>query len=98
MSLKKKQMVLCLILIALIVWPLVHHQLVIRYDLNEWRFLGFSMYISKRPYDRYITFQYRGTEVDEASKLEIKAAIERCMRGRREYGKLYNADRLATKS
>ncbi|REJ65512.1 MAG: hypothetical protein DWQ31_17925 [Planctomycetota bacterium] len=97
MSIRLKQRILCIAVVVLTLWPLAHHFLVERYGLNKWSFMGFSMYISKRPvYPREsIRTSVFGAQLDVPQQAAIARAILRYQRLRFEYGQLYDPARLA---
>lgn len=50
MNIRQIRIVIFGLVIALMIWPLVHHLLVERYQLDKWSFLGFSMYVTAKPF------------------------------------------------
>jgi len=103
MTLKSKQRIIFGIVVTLLVWPLVHHALVVRYNIDKWSFLGFSMYITKRPiqvngdltlYD-VDGVEVTSGEVDQEQYQAVERAILDSTRQRIAYGDLYDSKRLA---
>ena len=44
MTFERKRQVVCMALVVLAIWPLVHHVAVRRFDLDPWKLFGWSMY------------------------------------------------------
>jgi hypothetical protein len=48
MTLAGKQRLVVAVLAVLAAWPLAHRALVVRYDLDPWRFFGWAMYCTPK--------------------------------------------------
>lgn len=101
MSTRNKQLVVFWLLMALAVWPLVHHVLVERYEIDKWSFLGFSMYVSKRPiyvYDHENLPQSLHLDWRQVPKEQypaINTIVTQFVRERKTYGQWYDSGRFA---
>ena len=64
MTITAKQRLVVAALAVLAVWPLAHRALVVRYDLDPWRFFGWAMYCTpKLPTDIYLFTVENGVRV-----------------------------------
>jgi hypothetical protein len=54
--------VVCCLLVALALWPALHHALVARYQLDPWEFFGWSMYAAPLPRLQVGVFERVGGE------------------------------------
>ena len=64
MTFTAKQRLVVAALAVLAVWPLAHRALVVRYDLDPWRFFGWAMYCTpKLPTDIYLFAVENGVRV-----------------------------------
>lgn len=100
MSIRRKQLIVFWLIAGLFAWPLVHHALVERYDLDKWSFLGFSMYISKRPiyvYDENVprSLHLDWSRVRQDQYPAINQNVIDFVRQRRTYGQWYDSSRFA---
>ena len=101
MSIQRKQLIVFWLLAGLMVWPLVHHVLVERYEIDKWSFMGFSMYINKRPiyvYDQQNlprSLHLDWSRVRKDQYVSIDSVVKKFVRERRTYGQWYDSSRLA---
>jgi hypothetical protein len=64
LTLTAKQRLVVAALAVLAVWPLAHRALVVRYDLDPWRFFGWAMYCTpKLPADIHLFTVEHGVRV-----------------------------------
>ena len=94
MTLARKQKLVVVMLAVLAVWPLLHHSLVRRYELNPWRFFGWSMYT--RPVNK-IAVRVRPSSGDYAALdgATVAGELAAYIRARASWGKLARPDALA---
>ena len=96
MSTARKLAIVRALVIALAVWPLVHHALVVGYGMNPWHLFGFSMYCKPRAPIGVFLRDARGAEIPQ-NRLppEINTAIATYAERRRVLGELARPDGLA---
>jgi hypothetical protein len=98
-TLRAKQRLTALALSAFAIWPLVHHGLVIRYDITPWKFMGFAMYCVPKLeplVDVYAYYGERRSEVDMrgAHMRDLRREVARFATFRPVWGELLLPDRV----
>ncbi len=91
---RAKTRVLMVLLGLLAVWPLVHHALVLRWDLSPWHYCGFAMYCLPRPRLR-IDFEGGGRPLDATIKKRIHPWVAAYADKRQAMGELAEPDTVA---
>jgi len=93
-----KRRVVFVVLVILTLWPLAHHALVAKYDINPWLFFGLSMYTSPRPYTEIVSIEiaypgltFRALSPQAAyASLPLRSSLRKLADGRTWYGTLYD--------
>ena len=96
-----KRRLACAWLALFAIWPLLHHALVRGYDVDPWKFAGWSMYarVTLPPVVKLYEFRAPAhLERLDPGRLppRSRAAYERFARGRRVYGTLASPDELGS--
>lgn len=98
MTLAGKQRLVVAALAVLAVWPLAHRALVVRYDLDPWRFFGWAMYCTPKLPASIALF---AIEQDVRTPVELRSlprrerrAVHALRRRRALWGRLASADRV----
>ena len=100
-SIKKHILFGCIVFLGL--WPIFHHWLVTRYEMDPWKYFGMSMYSTPRtiasvpstmeiayPGQTFQEVTFRSREHPFASQLHQKA--RELVRRRSDYGTLYRPE------
>ncbi len=84
------------ILVAAAIWPLVHHMLVLRYDVDPWELFGWSMYAVPAARVAVAIDLERGDEVEPLRPLgDLFARVRAFARRRSALGTLASSESLA---
>ncbi len=100
LKIQTKRKVIFIFLVILLIWPMIHHLLVIKYDINVWKFFGLSMYCVKI-FDSHISIYETKAHSNKApidiEKLpeSIKQKIQKFQSQRELYGKFLSPYSLA---
>jgi hypothetical protein len=87
---------LLLLLVAAAIWPLIHHMLVLRYDVDPWELFGWSMYAVPAARVAVAIDLERGDEVEPLRPLgELFARVRVFARRRSALGALASSESLA---
>lgn len=89
MRFEKKQRIVFAVLVVLAIWPLVHRGFVDRYDLNPWKFFGWSMYCTQFRDDFEIVMD---PWIDREKDRRWERPIRKLKANSRSFGTLYSAE------
>lgn len=100
MTLAAKRRLVIGCLAALAVWPLVHRVLVVRYELDPWRFFGWAMYCTPKMPVRVHLFTIDGgrrerVDIGTLARRQ-RQAVYALQRRRMVWGRLASPDRVGT--
>jgi hypothetical protein len=95
-----KQRLVVAVLAVLAVWPLAHRALVVRYDLDPWRFFGWAMYCTpKLPTDIYLFAVENGVRVPvdlQSLTPKQRRSVDSLQRRRSVWGSLASPEHVAS--
>ncbi len=101
-STSTKKRVLFGLLVFLGLWPIFHHWLVTRYEMDPWKYFGMSMYAMPRPMARLISMEmaYPGQPFqaislpysDQPFAVHLEQKARELVRRRKDYGTLYRPE------
>ncbi len=97
-----KKRVAFVVIMFLAVWPIIHHGIVTKYDIDPWLYFGLSMYARPRPILGFIALEaaYPGESFRSVNPdaLQADSPLRRNIRmltdGRAWYGTLFNSEHV----
>lgn len=99
-STRIKKRVVFFTVVFLAIWPIIHHGIVTRYDMDPWLYFGMSMYARARPtiYIGAMDAAYPGQPFQSVNPDAVQASLplqrnlEMLANGRTNHGTLYNPE------
>ena len=105
MKARRKERIARWVLLAFAIWPLVHHVLVVRYEISPWRLFGWSMYCHPRTPVGVQLYAVRPVSAEQPEgrrPIRMKEVpqrlgqqIDRFTKRRAVYGRLLRPDEMA---